>query len=293
MTMPVPEHIPAPSGQTLSGQTLSGQTLSGEEHGALSVPRFQNGQWRSVRDTVSREETVRILWEDSLAACSGEIALRAWPFGLESLAMGHALLHQARKGYPAFRKAVAAREDTFFRVRLEGPLAPENASGSGTPGPAALFPAALPPSPLSPGGILRAAREFIEAPGPWDGTGCFHRAGVFVPHSGELLAVAEDIGRHNCIDRLAGWSSGARFPLENTVLLTSARLTGSLCSLALLAGFRVLVSRSAVTTEAVRLCRSAGATLIGFARAGENRFTLYTDEKGRMAMPPPGDICGN
>jgi FdhD protein len=132
-------------------------------------------------------------------------------------------------------------------------------------------------------------REFINARGMWDETGCFHRAGIFDPQKNTVLAKAEDIGRHNCLDRLAGYSVLHNVRLEDKVLLTTARITASMADKALRAGFRVLVSRSAVTTAAVAAAEAAGATLAGFARTNEDRFTVFSDSPGRM-RPTPHEV---
>ena len=86
--------------------------------------------------------------------------------------------------------------------------------------------------------------------------------------------------------RLAGGGVRHRVPLSDKVRLVSARLTSSLCAKALRAGFRILVSRSAVTSAAIHMCLEAGATLVGFARTTERRFTLFPAEPERLGKPP-------
>jgi FdhD protein len=56
-----------------------------------------------------------------------------------------------------------------------------------------------------------------------------------------------------------------------------------MCEKALRAGFTCIVSRSAVTTEAVRLAQEGGISLAGFAREAENRFTVFCDPLSRFA----------
>ena len=125
---------------------------------------------------------------------------------------------------------------------------------------------------------------FLSLPGRyprlWEETGCFHRAAAV--RANGLIQLAEDIGRHNCIDRLAGWAWRAGVAPEECLLLLSARITGSLYERAHLAGFRFLVSRAAVTTAATTRAERDGVTLIGFCRPRERRFTVFADSAERM-----------
>lgn len=144
------------------------------------------------------------------------------------------------------------------------------------------FPLPSPPKCWQARAVLTAMDAFIEAEGLWDTTGCFHRAGVYNMQQGKLMKRAEDIGRHNCVDRLAGWSVLEGIPLSDKVLLISARMTSSLCAKAIRAGFPVIVSRSAVTTAAIAMAKEAHVTLLGFARTQEERFTVFN--QGRCAI---------
>jgi len=121
---------------------------------------------------------------------------------------------------------------------------------------------------------------FISSPGRWEGTGCFHRAALFDPGSRTFARRAEDIGRHNCLDRLAGYAAREDDSLARYALFVSARMTASLAAKAARAGFRMIVSRSAVTTAAIDAAQDAGVTLAGFAR--ENRFTVFADPAERI-----------
>jgi len=129
--------------------------------------------------------------------------------------------------------------------------------------------------------------EFIHAPGLWDGTGCYHRAALLHAATGRVARVAEDIGRHNCLDRLAGHialsgGSALTVPAEH-ILYVTARISASLYCKARRLGVSCIVSRAAVSAASIEMARQQGVSLIGFCRPDEMRFTVFSDPQGRFA----------
>jgi FdhD protein len=107
-------------------------------------------------------------------------------------------------------------------------------------------------------------------------TGGLHAAGLF-DESGRLLALREDIGRHNAVDKIVGWAmKEGRLPLSKSILLVSGRGGFEIAQKALAAGVPVLASVSAPSSLAVKLARELGMTLIGFLRG--QRFVVYSGE---------------
>ncbi|MEW6554490.1 MAG: formate dehydrogenase accessory sulfurtransferase FdhD [Actinomycetota bacterium] len=105
------------------------------------------------------------------------------------------------------------------------------------------------------------------------GTGGTHGAGIFTA-SGEMVAMAEDVGRHNALDKVVGWCAMRGTALADKVLVLSGRISYEMALKTVRVGIPVLVSMAAPTSLGLQVAEGAGLTVVGFA--GAERFNVYT-----------------
>ncbi|MEE6274289.1 formate dehydrogenase accessory sulfurtransferase FdhD [Georgenia sp. MJ206] len=111
-------------------------------------------------------------------------------------------------------------------------------------------------------------------------TGGVHAAGLFVPGADDgtppaLACLREDVGRHNCVDKVVGWAlREGMLPAAGAVLQVSGRASFELVQKAAMAGIPVLSAVSAPSALAVELAEEAGLTLVAFNRG--TQLNAYT-----------------
>jgi FdhD protein len=135
----------------------------------------------------------------------------------------------------------------------------------------------LPEGPVVSRSVLLALPDLLRAAQrAFDETGGLHAAGLFTP-KGELLALREDVGRHNAIDKLVGSQvlAGA-MPLNDRVLMVSGRVSFEIVQKAAVAGIPIVCAVSAPSDLAIETAERLGVTLVGFLRG--SGFNVYAHD---------------
>lgn len=126
---------------------------------------------------------------------------------------------------------------------------------------------------VSPAVVTGLGESLRTGQGVFDSTGGLHAAGLFTS-DGEIVAVREDVGRHNAVDKLVGWALlDRRLPLDDHIVMVSGRSSFEILQKCLAARVPIVCSVSAPSSLAVDIAREFGITLVGFLR-GE-RFNVY------------------
>jgi len=140
----------------------------------------------------------------------------------------------------------------------------------------------LPKAELRTSWLYALTNKINTTPSLYLEAGAIH--GCVLAHKDEPLVYMEDVGRHNAVDKIAGWMFRERVPAHDKIFYTTGRLTSEMVIKTVRMGIPILISRSGFTAWGVELARKANLTLIGRARgkrfvalAGEDRIVFDQD----------------
>ncbi len=136
---------------------------------------------------------------------------------------------------------------------------------------------------VSPEEIFRTLEATARLATGYRETGGLHSAAARI--GPDLLLHAEDIGRHNTLDRIAGEALLRGIELAGAILATSGRISSEMAAKAAALGVGLVASRTSPTDQAVRICRERGITLVGYVRG--RTFTVYA-HPWRISGTPDG-----
>lgn len=251
----------------------------------VTVERWTGSVHERVSDEVAEERPVQFRYHGV-----NHVVMLATPAHLEDLAVGFTLSEAIVETPAEIRHvALATVEDGALEVQLD--IAPERFSallqrhrnltgrtGCGMCGAESLADAIRDPGTLG-AGLVVSAGEMHEALAALAAqqalnarTGSIHAAAWVVPGQG-LVAVREDVGRHNALDKLIGALVRSGADLTRGYVLVTSRASYEIVQKAATVGIAAVVAVSAPTAFAIRSAEAFGITLVGFARPG--RHVVY------------------
>jgi FdhD protein len=258
----------------------------------VAVHRFESGAWQSIDDEVATEEPLEIRLDgDSLA-----VIMRT-PGEDPFLGIGFLLAERVIQSIDDVEEWWVGRDQDGYpdANALDIRLRPGSAGGGGPRrqfvvssscgrcGTATIAAAMaqsepigldLPSQTIEVAALLSLDAKLRAEQAVFSRTGGLHAAGLF-DIFGNLLAIHEDVGRHNAVDKVVGEQAIARkLPLNGAVLLVSGRASFELVQKATVAGIPILAAVGAPSSLAVEMARASQLTLVGMLR--NRRFVVYS-----------------
>ena len=249
----------------------------------LEYLRFEDGQWRRTAGAVVREDLVR------LHVNGGELArLMCTPQHLDWLALGFLLSEGIIAGMADIRlvkvcPSARCVEVWLRRADFEPPTRWTITSGCGGGVTFADLTEAAQPLTSSLAVSAGQLSRLLRALQATQETRGIHTSALADGES--LLAVVEDVGRHNTIDKLLGRCLIESVPTRDRILLSTGRISSEMLQKSARMGASIVVSRTSPSSLSIELADRLHITLIGYAR--RNRFNLYTHAERIAASSPP------
>jgi len=145
---------------------------------------------------------------------------------------------------------------------------------------------ALPPSEVKLSELYALSAKINRTPSIYLAAGAIH--GTVLCEGARLLVYMEDVGRHNAVDKIAGWMRAEGVSPEGKLLYTTGRLTSEMVIKTALMGIPALASRSGFTAWGVEIAQQVGLTLIGRLRG--QRFMCLSGEERLVWDTDPADV---
>ncbi|MEJ2696027.1 MAG: formate dehydrogenase accessory sulfurtransferase FdhD [Candidatus Sulfobium sp.] len=250
----------------------------------IKILRIRDSSAEEIEDVVAVEKKVRI-------SVNGRHALSLYctPLMVREFVVG--VIHNEgliNGEWCAERVSIEYDDDIMVDVPSSGRLSEgERIITSGCAGGVSM--GAEPPGIISDNTTFEAEivrntfGEFQKKSEGYRATGGVHSAAL--TDGLHILAFAEDIGRHNAVDKVIGYCLLENIPFRGKIMLASGRLSSEIVSKCARCRIPVIVSRAAPTSLAVKIAESSGLTLIGFVRG--NRMNVYAG-KHRIILPKNG-----
>ncbi len=243
--------------------------------------RYHDGRWSRIRDRVTQERPLHIVINGKEL-----ISLLCSPSQREELAVGFLLSEGFLHSPEQIRTLALDRSEDRVRLELIGPTIDleeriRNITLTSGCGRGVLLCDTLDAVTavedtaslcLSPERILQGMSHLHRRSSSYLATGGTHSAAV--TDGEKILAFAEDIGRHNAVDKVLGHCFLNRIETGDKAVLATGRISSEIIMKVGRSRVPILATRAAATDQVIRIAETLGITLIGFARG--RRMNIYT-----------------
>jgi FdhD protein len=252
----------------------------------IQYAHYQSGRWETIESGVVVEQPVSL-------TVNGKIWV-TWmctPLDLEALAVGFLYNENviSHVGDIESIRVCPTHEnvDVWLNRSVEEPTAWRRTSGC-TGGVTSADPEDIQPVSkngivLSPQTVQTIIHKLFESQALYRQVGGVHTSAL--TDGSQILVIAEDIGRHNTLDKIAGSCLLKGVDPTGKVLLSTGRISSEMLQKAARMGVSVVISRTSPTSQSIQLARRMGITLIGYARRGS--FNVYTHPQRIMTGTMP------
>jgi len=237
------------------------------------VIKLKGSDRNEVEDTVAEEKRLRI-------SINGRevLSLYCTPLMVRELAVGIIMTEGIAESICTERMTIIYGDEITVDVPAEGEVKTEGASiTSGCVGGITFTKNLTDDAKAEKTSIKRSAlaglfRKFHTRSALYELTGCVHSAAL--SDGEDLICFAEDIGRHNAVDKVIGNSVLEAVDPRGKIMLASGRLSSEIVSKCARWAIPIVASRTAPTALALRIAEETGVTVVGFARG--DRMNVYT-----------------
>ena len=264
---------------------------------SCAAVRFEGGVPAEIEREVAREYPLTIFFNNTQL-----VTMLCSPHALEDLAVGFLTSEGFLSNKDEIKRIILDKVRGVVRVRTadEREISPEIMSrrliSSGCGRGAAFYSAADVQNPpvnsaetIAPEELMKLVQIFQHGSPVYRETHGVHSAALY-RHS-KMIAQAEDVGRHNAVDKIFGHCLLDGIDTHDCILITSGRISSEIAHKAVRMNIPILVSISAPTTLAVQVAEKMGITLVASVRGG--KMDVYSNS-GRITRSPetPGKSGG-
>jgi len=238
------------------------------------VLKCKAGSCKEEQDLIASETRISI-------AINGKehLSLYCTPLMVRELVVGLIMTEGIADGICTERMSIVYQEDSVKvevhaegEVRTEGATVTSGCVGGLTYKKKHTDTAKSDPFTISPERLKELFGRFQKRSDMYNETGCIHSAAL--ADTEDMLCFAEDIGRHNAVDKVIGQAILEGLDFRGKLMMASGRLSSEIVSKCARWGIPMVASRTAPTALSLNIAEESGVTVVGFLRG--DRFNVYT-----------------